>query len=144
MPAHALPGQAVDVRSSICNFIMIILSSSHTIKCSCCLPLKPGDCQSSMLLIVPLCAAFTCTQVLFLLPYGKTFNHNGWLKVNELGRCDTMYCGKVFQKVKVTEMVPRFFGINKIVYFGKGFIFSQFLEVLTAKASGMEPAKLIK
>lgn len=80
----------------------------------------------------------------FLLPYGKTFNHRGWLKVNDLGRCDTMYCGKVFQKVKVTEMVPRFFGVNKMVYFGQGFIFSQFLEVLTAKASGMEPAKLIK
>jgi len=29
--------------------------------------------------------------------------------------------------------------MNKIVYFGQGFIFSQFLEVLTAKASGMEP-----
>lgn len=74
---------------------------------------------------------------------GKLLNTMARVMAKDFGRCDTRYCGKALQRAKVMEMVPRFFGINKTVYFGQGFIFSQFL-VVTAKASGMEPAKLIK
>lgn len=59
-------------------------------------------------------------------------------------RCDTRYCGKALEEVKVVEMMPRFFGINKRVYFGQGLIVSQVLEVLTAKAAGRELKKLTK
>lgn len=74
---------------------------------------------------------------------GKLLNTMAGVVANDFGRCGTRYCGEALQRAKVMEMVPRFFGVNKTVYFGQGFIFSQFL-VATAKAPGMEPAKLIK
>ncbi|KAF2981588.1 hypothetical protein EK904_001050 [Melospiza melodia maxima] len=58
------------------------------------------------------------------------------------GRCDTRYCGKALEEVKVVEMMPRIFGINKRVCFGQGLTVSQVLEVLTAKAAGRKLAKL--
>lgn len=60
------------------------------------------------------------------------------------GRCDMRYCGKALEEVKVVEMMPRFFGINKRVCFGQRLIVSQVLEVLTAKAAGKELEKLTK
>lgn len=54
------------------------------------------------------------------------------------------YCGKALEEVKVVEMMPRFFGINKRVCFGQRLIVSQVLEVLTAKAAGKELEKLTK
>lgn len=54
------------------------------------------------------------------------------------------YCDKVLEEVKAVEMMPRFFGIDKRIYFGQGLTVSQVLEVLTAKAPGREREKLTK
>lgn len=76
------------------------------------------------------------------LPLEKAFNHHGW--VTDKGKVWYEVFGKSVEEVKVVETMPRFFGINKRVYFGQGLTVSQVLEVLTAKAAGRELEKLTK
>lgn len=112
MSPYALPGQTVDGRSRTCSFMTIVLSSSQTIRCRCSLPLKLGDCQSSVLLRVStaLCCIYMAPKCLFFYCLmGKLFTTMARLMANDLGRCDTRYCGKALEKVKVVEMMPRFF-----------------------------------
>lgn len=101
----------MDGRSGICSYMTIVLSSSQTIRCLCSLPLKLGDFQSSMLLIVStaLRCIYMAPKWLFYCLMGKLLTITAGLMANDLERCDTRYCDKALEKVKVVEMMPRFF-----------------------------------
>lgn len=111
MSANALPRQAVDGRSKICLFMTIMLSSSQTVRCLCSLPLKLADCLSSVLPVVStaLHCIYMASKCLFYCFMVKLLTTTGGVTANDLRRCDMRYCGEALEKVKVVEMVPRFF-----------------------------------